>query len=459
MNRLANLEPPDTALLNSARQRQPLFDLTLSLITPMFGGGHSTREIDRERPVNAKQIRGHLRFWWRACHAQRYRDRPHPNDPARIQKAAEWMFEDEAELFGRASHEQDARMIGPGLVDVVVDCVNLKTALTKNLRDGGPPFGSWSKKYERWNWAQHASYALFPFIEGNANPEFAEALCMKLEVYGELTALQLQDLKRAMSAWILLGGVGSRTRRGCGSLWLKTSQPSLFNLTGLIQSVRDVEGAYGPWGVPRLKGAQVLTQQNTNAVRHWQCWLDAVGCLYRFRQIGHGRNSMGSMSNWPETDAIRRKVGGFYKNGPRSSVTFPDYYPRADLGLPIGFEFKDEPAPPKHNLAAAGTDRTRMASPIITKALATSATASTPLIVVLNCPHVWDEQAPEVKLTPGDITVSKAPGQVDNAGNPLPDLTTTTFKGPMKVNGQPFGSAREAFRAYTRNSGFTEEII
>src|SRR5436190_2212651 len=36
------------------------------LITPLFGGGVNPREADPISVVRASEVRGHLRFWWRA---------------------------------------------------------------------------------------------------------------------------------------------------------------------------------------------------------------------------------------------------------------------------------------------------------------------------------------------------------------------------------------------------------
>src|SRR5260370_13732341 len=36
------------------------------LITPLFGGGVTPNEADPVTPIRGTEIRGHLRFWWRA---------------------------------------------------------------------------------------------------------------------------------------------------------------------------------------------------------------------------------------------------------------------------------------------------------------------------------------------------------------------------------------------------------
>ncbi|MFQ5435195.1 MAG: type III-B CRISPR module RAMP protein Cmr1, partial [Anaerolineae bacterium] len=36
------------------------------LITPLFGGGPTPGEVDPVTPIRGTEIRGQLRFWWRA---------------------------------------------------------------------------------------------------------------------------------------------------------------------------------------------------------------------------------------------------------------------------------------------------------------------------------------------------------------------------------------------------------
>ncbi|CEK16977.1 type III-B CRISPR module RAMP protein Cmr1 [Chthonomonas calidirosea] len=46
--------------------------LSLKLITPLFGGGYEAGEVDKDCPVRAATIRGHLCFWWRAIYEAQY---------------------------------------------------------------------------------------------------------------------------------------------------------------------------------------------------------------------------------------------------------------------------------------------------------------------------------------------------------------------------------------------------
>ncbi|MBI2806670.1 MAG: type III-B CRISPR module RAMP protein Cmr1 [Planctomycetes bacterium] len=47
----------------------------IELITPMFGGGVSTRVNDPSFPIRPTSIRGQLQFWWRATVGAQYATR------------------------------------------------------------------------------------------------------------------------------------------------------------------------------------------------------------------------------------------------------------------------------------------------------------------------------------------------------------------------------------------------
>src|SRR5579871_1872623 len=72
MNRKLYIETPDLSLLG--KPREPLFDLEISVVTPMFGGSAVVRETDPMMPVRPSSVRGHLRFWWRACQGAAFKD-------------------------------------------------------------------------------------------------------------------------------------------------------------------------------------------------------------------------------------------------------------------------------------------------------------------------------------------------------------------------------------------------
>ena len=184
-----SLEPP----------KLETWTLELKTITPMFGGSAKVREVDPENPIRAASIRGHLRFWWRATAGARF-------------SSSEELFKAEEEIWGSAEK--------PGLVSVRVELISegIKKPCAvfregKTLAD----FGS------------YPSYALFPF-QGKAEKDKStgkvkiielpsEALRdVRFKLYLNYPSKIETQIQSAGMAWIQYGGIGARTRRGCGSL-------------------------------------------------------------------------------------------------------------------------------------------------------------------------------------------------------------------------------------------------
>lgn len=82
----------------SSIRDEPVVTVRCTLVTPMFGGGVKPGEVDREMPIRASALRGHLRFWWRLLHGADRR----PSD----------LFDVESDLWGR--HFQQGASGQPG---------------------------------------------------------------------------------------------------------------------------------------------------------------------------------------------------------------------------------------------------------------------------------------------------------------------------------------------------------
>src|SRR5690606_23828924 len=98
-----------------------------------------------------------------------------------------------------------------------------------------------------------------------------------------------------------------------------------------------------------------------------QAWRAAVELMERFRQGPEfGRNSgqqpnRPGRSRWPEPDTIRDAVGRVDEH--QANHPARPYYPRADLGLPIVFQFKVAAGrPAQFMLQGAEKTLARMAS-------------------------------------------------------------------------------------------------
>jgi len=224
-----------------------------------------------------------------------------------------------------------------------------------------------------------------------------------------------REAKAALRDWLLFGGIGGRTRRGCGGL--RVVKPDDRNWLELPTTAQSLASFGAPGGtslvaahIPQLAGAEFrCSTPGTDAVAAWRL---AHGWLRSFRQGADdqldpnedargrtsgdfarsrpqwrpgapGREVRPGQSRWPEADEIRRAFAPFA----RGFAHKPDYagpltWPRANFGLPIQVQFQardranayyvgEEPP----NVALGWTDRPgneiiqRLPSPLILKSM------------------------------------------------------------------------------------------
>ncbi|GIW04705.1 MAG: type III-B CRISPR module RAMP protein Cmr1 [Thermomicrobiales bacterium] len=366
--------PPVTPVRLSP-SREPLLELDVKVVTPMFGGSDTPGEVDPELPVRGGTVRGHLRFWWRACFGHRY-------------ASAEQLFQDESAIWGATSGNEGL----PAKIDVEVE-----------VRHSGTAYPPENEPLSPQQWTRddgYPAYALFPFqrqSSTNQPPKRARrdvAFTLRLWPAAHVTGDAERDhLKREASAavwaWIAFGGIGARTRRGCGTLW--TNHPDFCPSAGtpasqwLQQRARQHltgDAVATPLPIPLLKGATVLIRQQPAETN--KAWREAVNWLRGYRQRRTGGATGRSL--WPEPAAIRVLTGRGARGAPPPET--PRYFPRGELGLPIIFHFKDqrEGDPPDQTLQAGAEGATRMASPFITKAIAINERQGLPMVVGLQEP-------------------------------------------------------------------------
>ena len=144
----------------------------IEVITPLFGGGAETGKNDPVTRVRVPGIRGQLRFWWRATRG------------AACANAAA-LRNREVEIWGDTDH--------PSKVRVRVE----------KVREGV------SKP-----WPQG--------FMGSMDPVSVSEGCsftLRVDYPCGLKA----DVEAAVWAWTNFGGIGARTRRGCGALYCKAT--------------------------------------------------------------------------------------------------------------------------------------------------------------------------------------------------------------------------------------------
>ncbi|MBM3215927.1 type III-B CRISPR module RAMP protein Cmr1 [Candidatus Poribacteria bacterium] len=407
-------------------------DYAIRLITPMFGGGVEAGSPDPSYPIRGTAIRGQLQFWWRATRGAVYPDK-------------DALFERHAAVWGTTERASPVEI---EVVDVQTDAP--ASCATYTRRNDGRLQLQWNSPFAN----TPLPYALFPF-QGQLNrprtdvekqpADFIRQVSFVLRV--RFPESLRQDVETAVWAWVNFGGLGARTRRGCGALFCKELAPA--NANGL-----------GDWVKQRIPNASPVRDWPTllSAMRiaanaePLAAWARAVGLMRDFRQgVNFARNpgnppSRPGRSRWPEPDTIRR-VTNKWENNHQPRQYIPNAFPRAELGLPIVFHYQSSHDPEDTDLYPEGSKR--MASPLILKPLALADGNAIPMILRLATP-----QLTAVDLKRGNNSLTLPPNTAIRGAH-LTAYQHAPFDSPL-ADAPNTGSALDAFCAYASKKGFTE---
>ena len=351
--------------------------LTITVSTPMAGGGIKAGEVDTNRPIRVPSIRGHLRFWWRMMNRNNLTREP--------------------EIWGSTEC--------PGKIYVSVP------------QQPGVKLRYSNNNFE-FNRFGPENYALFSSLPNKQTPgnniareDFSFTLTLQYpDEYHD-------DVRLALSAWLYFGGLGARTRRGCGSLSCSETPMSLREI---------------------LKAAPHITLWRKKANDSMSAWSYAVKCYRDYRQTRNpGQGNRPGRSRWPEADSLRQITGrADYRH--RNPITSPiPSFPRAALGMPIIFHFKDRDDPRDTTITPNVKDSSRMASPVITKALCENGAWYSAVIIL---PH--DD-------------IFDIPLELNGREYDLPSMRGAIYKNTIPMQGKP--DAVAGFEQYISGKNFTKE--
>lgn len=311
----------------------------VELITPMFGGGVTAGEPDKDMPVRAAAIRGQLRYWWRFLHRNQYE--------------GQQLFKEERKIWGGMSEDREDHS----------SKVRVKLEHVREL------------SIDEYN--EVADYALFPARGTQEEPQaknlVREGLSFTLKIYCLNQVDFTKDVLPALRWWTTFGGLGARTRRGVGSVRINKLEPVTKKEAEVAKCTLIIRSS-----------------EKSSAMQAWQV---AIRYLKEFRQgadVGrnHKRNTAGDLlyydrnqqnpelgrSYWPEPDSIREiaDTHASSSNGRRCNTHTPNHkarisFPRAAFGLPIIFKFKsaDERCGDPGQTELSPADAERFASPLI----------------------------------------------------------------------------------------------
>jgi CRISPR-associated protein Cmr1 len=349
-------------------------EFPMRLVTPMFGGGVEPGQPDETLPIRATSIRGHLQFWWRATRGAQFGN-------------SRGLFAAHAEVWGTTEKaspvEVEVREIEASAPEV---CQSFE-------RNGRPQF-QWNSPFDSKN--RELWYVLFPFqgeLSGNRREvkkepgRFIRTASFTLRL--RFPAALREDVESAVWAWANFGGLGARTRRGCGALLCKELAPK--EIGDLDRWFR--AGPVGHGGSVRdwpTLPAKVIVGKRTETP--FDAWRKAAELLQSFRQgEGIARNPgtqehRRGRSRYPEPETIRRVTRQRPTRHPRLTAIPDDAFPRAELGLPMVFHFQGQGEPPQTELYPLNQDGSageRMATPLILKPLAMADGTAVPLLMRL----------------------------------------------------------------------------
>lgn len=342
--------PPDVVkrdipgLINETRRYK--------VITPLFGGGVTPGEADPVTVVRATEVRGHLRFWWRATRGGQF------DGNLAEMKAAEDRIWGSAATHGK-----------PGPSPVVITLTTLQD---------GKPFRAVDRYGRSVANIGHPSsidsYAAFP-LRDKVSPQVVEGVEFELSIAFPKAVNEsdiTEDVEAALWAWETFGGIGARTRRGFGALQCThagghpRTAPNASRLKSEIEQGLKQHLAAGAWptNVPHLS-ADPTRYVISGSGEPIAVWRELVKKLRSFRQsrVGYHR------SKWPEPDEIRRRARTHKST--HAPVHPVRKFPRAAFGLPIIFEFKREDVPPEpQRTTLQAANHERLASPLILRPIA-----------------------------------------------------------------------------------------
>ncbi len=372
--------------------------LALHTVTRVMGGGTVTRHVDQVDFVRGPSIRGHLRFWWRALHGSRFTT------------AAE-LFAAESALWGGVHGQQVTR----STVEITCNARRPEEALLERSNVGPQD----AHAYALWPAREEKKQGVVTTPAGERWRRLEWTLTLSVP------SGQHEEVQRALRAWLLFGGYGGRTRRGCGSLdvtltgedvrraWLP-AEASVSEIERLLGTGALVAPSRPANDLPLLAGSRLYV--GDVAANAEAAWAEALQWLQAFRHAasptpaddmyareplhGAGNRQRPGPSHWPEADKLRGLAGrGPWAHAPRHNAE--PVWPRAGFGLPIITRFQqkdvnDAPfAPPDPHgqfelVWQRPGDRKphdRLASPLILKPLALSDRRFVPLALWLHCAY------------------------------------------------------------------------
>lgn len=435
---------------------------TYDVITPLFGGGVEPAQADPISVVRASEVRGQLRFWWRATRGGQF-----GGDLQAMRNA-------ELALWGGAARFENGQPVtGQSLVQVVVEPIARGYPVTTFPGSNGrtPHIGDPGSLL---------SYGAFPLRETGGQQGQRRQGAQRSVLVGVSFQLMISfpaerdaEVQSALWAWESFGGLGARTRRGFGALkliqrlrngatadrnvprsdkpkdlgdWYAGSarahiigsdwHPDIPHLSPdhspVMKALPDGFNVgredFEKWMEAALIHNRVPRREAQELLPALVAWYYPIFKLQQFRQSRRrNNNSRFGRSYWPEPDEIRQRTTGF--NGRHSDrLTGAPKFPRAVFGLPIVFKFKDEAIDPPQTILQ-GARHDRLSSRLVLRPIACANGSYVAAAVVLAGPDI-------------------PPGGLRLEGARVPDGISTDPLTTSEANFRPLNGNTDVIAAY-----------
>ncbi len=183
---------------------------TYKIITPMFIGDAEQKATW----ISPMSFKGALRFWWRALAWGRIRSQPEYNSD---ELALKRLHHEEALLFGSSADnpnkkddKNSPKTYGRGAIKIQVIADELKTS-DKQLK------GKVHDKLKHYTASKYLGYGVINYHGELERDCINEGKTFKVKVIVDNSS-EIENLKDALILMGLLGGLGSKARKGYGSI-------------------------------------------------------------------------------------------------------------------------------------------------------------------------------------------------------------------------------------------------
>ncbi len=212
-------------------------EFEVELLTRQFGGGIKAREVEIDRWLRPTAIKGALRFWWRALFGASLPDR-------------EVMRKREGEIFG-SLERPELSTEGTTVREALGGASSFRLTVETMKEPQTAPFTGKATDI--------LTTAYFPALEQTTGAVPAASLGEP----GAVARIQLsrwrtdseawQQLRHVLTAFVVFGGAGARTRRAAGGLGFRTLEnASKVNAPKSLEELRT-------WLSQHLKGTALQT--------------------------------------------------------------------------------------------------------------------------------------------------------------------------------------------------------